>query len=507
MLKDVTVPEVAENVEEGKVIGLLVSPGDRVEQDQSLIELETDQAVVAIPSPVAGVLKEFTVGEGDSLAVGAVFARVDTDGAGGAEAVGREEEAEAAPAQETGPEPAPEPEPARKPETRRQAEAEQQPEATRKPEDRREPEPERKPETERKPEPARQTTPARAAIPTPADDVGAPASPAVRRLARELGVDIGDVTGTGPRGRITQDDVREHVRRLLHGEPAAAPAARSGVTPATREASAGAPAAARPAADAGAAKAPDGDSPADDALPDFTRWGPVTVEELPTVRRLTGEVMTRAWTTIPMVTQRDRADVTELERFRKQWNGRRGENDAKLTMTAILLKICAAALREFPRFNSSVDWPRRELVVKDYVNIGVAVDTDRGLLVPVVREPDRKGVAELAAELADLAARTRSKKVSPDELDGGNFTISNLGGIGGTSFDPIVYPPQVAILGVDAAAQEAVWRDGAFAPRLRVPLSLTYDHRVIDGAEGARFLRWICEALEQPLLLSMGGGA
>jgi len=415
---EVVIPEISEGVHEGTVVSVLVAEGDLVEEDQSLVELETDKAVVAIPSPVAGRVTGILVGEGDTVAVGAVFLRLDVAGAAAVE-----------------------PPTAGAPPATQEA------------------------RTAGAPSPAAPPSGTAAEHRGPVESASAappsrlvPAAPAARRVARELGVDIASVPGTGPRGRISAADVRAFARREPEA-PAAAP------------------------------------------LPDFTRWGPVEREPLSKVREVTARAMTAAWTTVPQVTQHDRADVTEIEEFRQQHNARRAEGAAKLTMTAILLKVAAVALREFPRFNSSLDWGRRELVFKRYCHIGVAVDTPHGLLVPVIRDVDEKGLEQLSADLAEVAARARERRVHPDELEGGTFTISNLGGIGGTAFTPIVYAPQVAILGVSRASTEPVWRDGEFRPRLVLPLSLTYDHRVIDGADGARFLRWVCEALQHPLML------
>ncbi len=445
MLQEVKVPEVAENVTEGKVVSILVSVGDEIERDQSLLELETEKAVVAIPAPFAGVVHEIKVGEGDTVAVGDVIVVLETDAKAPRAAAAEREAGEAAgrPEPQEAPEPAEEPEP--------------EPEA---------PEPQEEPVPPEEPEPAAAP---RAREPEP--EAAAPASPSVRRLARELGADIHGITGSGPTGRITAQDVRDHVKRIVRS-------AEREVAPAWSEGA---------------------------ELPDFSRWGPTRTEHLSRVREITAEVMTRAWTTIPQVTQRDRADITDLEKFRRSHDRRLAEGAAGLSLTAVLLKVCATALRTFPRFNSSLDVRRKSLIYKEYVDIGVAVDTDRGLLVPVVRGVDGKGIAELSAELAALAAAARNKQIQPQQMEGGNFSISNLGGVGGTGFDPIVYPPQVAILGVSRAATEAVHRDGRFEPRLLLPLALSYDHRVIDGADGARFLRWICAALEQPWLLVMKG--
>lgn len=436
MKQEIRVPEVSDGVTKGKVIGLSVAVGDRVEEDQTLLEMETDKAVVAVPSPFTGRITAILVDEGDEVDVGQVIMAGEPEGA---------EAPAVAPAPTAAPTPAPAPEPA-------PAAAAAPPPAP--------------------PAPAKAAAPAAAALPPPRTEPVAPgevppASPVVRRFARELGVDIHAVRGSGPGGRISEQDVRDFVKAVLAG--GAAPAG------------GGAPA--RP-------------------LPDFAKWGPVTREPLSQVRRITADAMAYAWATAPRVTQDDKADITELEDFRKEHN-RSAAPEAKLTMTAILVKVVAEALRRFPQLNSSLDLAAGELVLKDYVHVGVAVDTPGGLLVPVLRDADRKGVATLAAELNATAAKTRERRISPADMEGGTFTISNLGGIGGTGFTPIVYAPQVAILGVSRAEVEPVWDGEWFEPRLRMPLSLSYDHRVVDGADGARFLRWICEALEQPLLLAM----
>ena len=443
MAQEIRVPEVSDGVTEGTVISLAVAVGDQVEADQTLLEMETDKAVVAIPSPFDGTITEIRVAEGDTVAVGAVI--MSGEPGGGTVAA-----------------PASAPAPAKEPEAV----------------------PDEKPVAD--PEPAQ--APAPVSVPAPAADVDltsvregeqvAPAAPSVRRLARELGVDIYQVQGTGPGGRISEDDVRVFVRdtmqRITGGGPAPLVSAEFPGLHAQRP------------------------------LPDFTKWGGVTQEPLSKVRSITADAMSYAWSTVPMVTQYDKADIFELENFRKEFN-RKADPDRKLTMTAILIKICAAALRAFPQFNSSLDLAHKELILKDYVHIGVAVDTPSGLLVPVIRDADRKGIESLAIELNETAAKTRERRISPADLEGGSFTISNLGGIGGTAFTPIVYAPQVAILGVSRAEMEPVWDGENFHPRLVMPLSLTYDHRVIDGADGARFLRWICQAIEKPINLVMKG--
>jgi pyruvate dehydrogenase E2 component (dihydrolipoamide acetyltransferase) len=291
------------------------------------------------------------------------------------------------------------------------------------------------------------------------------AGPATRRLARELGVDLQQVAGSAPSGRVTEEDVKGFVRRAISAAPEA------------------------PAMPATAAAAP--------ALPDFERWGPVERRPLDSIRRRTAEQMSRAWNLVPHVTQHDVADITELDAFRRQQEG----HGPKLTITAFALKAAAIALQQFPQFNASLDSAAGQLVLKGYYHIGVAVDTDRGLLVPVMRDVDKKSVTDLAQELADTAERTRQKKLMPDDMRGGTFTISNQGGIGGTAFSPIVNWPEVAIMGLSRSRLQPVVRDGQVVPRLMLPLCVSYDHRVIDGADAARFTRRLAELLENPLLM------
>ncbi|MDA0256386.1 MAG: 2-oxo acid dehydrogenase subunit E2, partial [Chloroflexi bacterium] len=303
---------------------------------------------------------------------------------------------------------------------------------------------------------------------------GAPvfAAPSVRTFAREIGVDIREVTGSGPGGRISVDDVKHHARSQPGGGGAAAPAPAGGGT-----------------------------------LPDFAQWGEVERLPMSRVRRTTADTIARSWQS-PHVTLFQKADVTELEALRRRYRERvTRAGGGNLTMVAILLSVCASALKLHPRLNASMDLAAQQIVYKQYVHIGVAVDSERGLLVPVVRDADAKNVTELAAELGALSAKARDGKLGLDEMRGGSFTISNLGGLGTGFFTPILNPPEVAILGVGRATTEAVWdaEAGAFAPRLLLPLSLSFDHRVVDGADGARFLSWVVEALEQPLLLALEG--
>jgi len=446
---EVKLPDIGEGIEQGTVVGVLVKVGDKVEKDQPLVELETDKAVVEVPSTAAGVVSKINVSENQEAAVGSVLVVIDEEGS---------QPASAQP--ETG---------------AASGEASEAIEASEDAEDAA-----RVEELTERSKPPREGPPPAPSAPaqaSPARAAGAegqsglvPAAPSVRRLARELGVDIRQVSGSGVMGRISADDVRA----FAAGGPA--PAAQAAAAPAF-------------------------------TLPDFSRWGETERVPMSGIRKATVRSMSTAWATVPMVTHFDKADVTELEKTRKQYQPMADAAGAKLTPTAILLKVVAGALRKFPDFNASIDVESQEVVYKRYVNIGVAVDTDAGLLVPVVKDADRKNLIELAAELGELAEKARDRKLKPDEMQGGNFSISNLGGIGGHGFTPIVNPPDVAILGVSRSTMEPVWNKetGEFEPRLMMPLALTYDHRLIDGAAAARFLRWVCRALEEPFLLALEG--
>ncbi len=302
----------------------------------------------------------------------------------------------------------------------------------------------------------------------------APASPSVRRLAREIGVDINDVQGSGPGGRISDEDVKEQARRIL-----------SSVGTAT----------ARPA----------GAPAAGVSLPDFSKWGPIDRQPMSNIRRKTAEHLSHAWNTIPHVTQFDKADITPMEELRTKFRKQVEQAGGNLTVTAVLVKVLAAAVKQFPQFNASLDADNGAIIYKKYVNVGVAVDTGFGLLVPVIRNADQKNITQIAVEMHQLSEKARAKKLTLDEMSGGGISISNLGGIGGTYSTPIVNWPEVAILGVSRGIVEPVWRTDKFEPRQLLPLSLSYDHRVIDGADAMRFLRWVVQAIEQPFLLSLLG--
>ena len=458
------IPELGENVAGGDVTRVMVNVGDTIARDQPVVELETDKATIEVPSSVAGVVKEVKVKKGDKVKVGSLVLTLDDAGGNGqkaaAPATAKPAAAPAEPARRSSP---PQPEP----------EAEAAPQQQYAPPQPAKAEPQKVVSMSR-PQKQAEAPPRQTPAQAPPRERGpaAPASPSVRRLAREVGVDINEVQGTGPAGRISLEDVKEHARRILSSVG-------------TSRAS-GRPAAAVP-------------------LPDFTKWGEVERQPMSNIRRKTAENLAHAWNAIPHVTQCDKADITAMEELRRKYRDQVAKEGGNLTVTAMLVKVLATAVQRFPQFNASLDLQSGEILYKKYVNIGVAVDTDRGLLVPVIRDVDRKNIQQIAIEINQAAEKARQKKLSLEEMSGGGMTISNLGGIGGTYFTPIVNWPEVAILGVSRGVMEPVWRNDQFEPRQMLPLSLSYDHRVIDGADAMRFLRWVVEAIEQPFLLSLIG--
>ncbi len=436
---------MGENLNAGDVLDVRVAVGVTVSKGQTLLEIEAEKSTVEVPSPVDGRVTELRVKKGDHVSVGQVLCLIE-DGEAGKESTA------AAPVrtapidsvdESDGPGPAKGADAAHEPKAvAAVAAAAANAPATR---DGHPPSPPPVPE---KREPA-------------TDGKLVAAGPATRRLARELGIDLQSVSGTAPGGRVTEEDVKAYVRQI----------------------------ASAPSGGAGPIQSP--------ALPDFERWGPIERKSFEAVRRRTAEQMSLAWSLIPHVTQHDAADVTDLDAFRREQDGK----GPKLTVTAFALKAAAIALKLFPQFNMSLDSGSGQLVFKGYYHIGVAVDTDRGLLVPVIRDVDKKSVTQLAQELTEIADKARQKKIAADDMRGGTFTITNLGGIGGTGFTPIVNWPQVAILGLSRSRWEAVVRDGQVVPRLMLPLCVSYDHRVIDGADAARFTRRIAEMLEKPMVM------
>jgi len=446
--------ELGENISEGDLVRLMIAPGAKVSEGQPVMELETDKAVVEVPSSVSGVVNEVKVKEGEKIKVGQVIFTLQGGGPSRAETTRPQRQPVEHVSGQHG--------------ARLAFQAAIRAEG--------------KTEEQALPPDQPRSVPASFSMPVQLGKVAGtehrspvPAAPHTRRLAREIGVDIYEVKGTGPGGRISEDDVKAHAKAILSA------------------AAAGAQAPAR----AGHFVAP--------KLPDFAKWGKIERVSMRGVRRKTAEHLAESWNTIPHVTQHDRADITELEQLRARFAPKAEQAGGKMTVTAIALKVCAAALKVFPQFNATIDMEKEEIIYKQYISIGVAADTDRGLLVPVIRDVDKKNIVELAVELSQLSQKAREKKITLADMEGGTFTITNLGGIGGTAFTPIVNHPEVAILGLSRSRMEPEWIGGKFEPRLILPLSLSYDHRLIDGADAARFLRWIAEAFEQPFLLSVQG--
>jgi pyruvate dehydrogenase E2 component (dihydrolipoamide acetyltransferase) len=432
------------------VIDVLVKPGDAVKVDDPLVTLESDKATMDVPSPAAGTVREVRVQVGSRVSEGSLVLILEA-------AEGAPARAAAPPQPAASPSPAPAPPaappvtapaaPAAAPQTGAAAQS---------------------PPLAPPPSPA---SPATGTSPPTAGKAGPDrrvlhASPSVRRFARELGVDLSQVAGSGPRGRILREDVQGFVKQVMSGTAPVGAGGGAGL----------------------------------DLLPwpriDFARFGPVETRPLSRIQKIAGANLARNWVMIPHVTQFEEADVTELESFRTRLNGENGGPGVKVTLLAFLVKACVAALKRFPELNASLDGD--SLVLKRYFHIGFAADTPNGLVVPVVREADRKGVVEIARELAELAARAREGKLAAADLQGGSFSISSLGGIGGTAFTPIINAPEVAILGVSRTSTRPLWDGGQFAPRLMLPLSLSYDHRVVDGALAARFTTHLARLLADP---------
>ncbi len=431
---EVFVPDIGD-FEDVEVIEVLVSEGDHINEEDSLITVESDKATMEIPSSHSGTVAKVKVNIGDRVAEGSLVLLLDADSAA-------------------------EPAAATEPETPA-AEAQQkaQPEPTQK---------------KTQPAPAKKAVPP-AHRPPPAINVDhenfkrAHASPAIRKFARELGVDLGKVSGTGHNERILRENVLDYVKQALR-EPAGGGSA-LGVEP----------------------------------MPDidFSQWGEIETTKLSKINILTGKFLHRNWVNIPHVTQFDEADITELEAFRKQSNQEFADKGIKFTLLSFIMKAVVAGLKEYPRFNSSLDASGDSLVLKKYFHIGIAVATPDGLVVPVIRDVDQKSLTDLAGELREVSKKARDKKLKPSDMQGGCFTISSLGGIGGTSFTPIVNAPEVAILGVSRSKIQPQWNGSEFEPRLMCPLSLSYDHRVIDGAEGAAFSSFLSRVLSDVRYLLM----
>ena len=421
MSKEILIPDIGD-FDSVEVIEVLVAVGDTVAAEDSIITVESDKASMEIPAPEAGVIKELKVSIGDNVSEGGLMMIIEPAGDAPAETV-----AEKAPAA---------------------------------------PEPVAEKAVEAAPVAAKKVPAPVAKKPSPTANINeesfskAYASPAIRKFARELGVDLGSVEGSGRKARITKEDVKGFVKKVMSQ---------------------------------GGAKGGLGVAPMPEI--DFSQWGDIETQPLTKINKLTGEFLHRNWVTIPHVTQFDEADITDLEAFRKSMVAEYKDAGVKITMLVFLMKAVVSALKAYPRFNSSLDASGENLIVKNYYNIGIAVATKDGLVVPVVRDVDRKSLVELAAELGEISVKARDKKLKPSDMQGGCFTISSLGGIGGTKFTPIVNAPEVAILGASRSKMQPVWNGTEFEPRLVLPLSLSYDHRVIDGADGARFTTFLSRVL------------
>ena len=434
-------PELGENITQAHITKVMVKSGDIISEDSVVLEIETDKATVEVPAELSGKVIEVFFKDGDTAKVGDMIFTVE---------FGTSTEKIEAPKSES-----PKTEPVK--EGNREVKSEYskpEPQATK-----------AEPKTE-----MQASRPQRSDL---AVNI-APASPSVRRFAREIGIDIHQVNGTGPGGRISIEDVKAFTKSINEN-----------ISKGT----------------VGGSFVGVGRQP----LPDFSKYGEIEKTAMSNVRKKTAEHLSYAWATIPHVTQFDKADITELEELRKKFSKNVEASGGKLTVTAILLKVIASALKVYPQFNAAVDMEEKEIIFKKYYNVGIAVDTEKGLIVPVIKNVDKKNIVQLSVELKELSERARTKKIIIEEMQGGNFSISNLGGIGGTYFTPIVNSPEVAILGVSRSAIESVYKEGEFIPRLMMPLSLSYDHRVIDGADAIKFLRWVIEALENPFLLSLEG--
>jgi pyruvate dehydrogenase E2 component (dihydrolipoyllysine-residue acetyltransferase) len=418
-IKQVSVPDIG-NFKGVSVIEVSVKAGDKVAAEQPLLSLETDKATMDVPAPFDGVIKEVKIKVGDKVSEGDVIFLMEASG--GAAAAPAAAPAATAPVAAT---PAPAPAPVA----------------------------------------------AAPAAPAAASGGSAHASPSIRRFARELGVNLPLVKGSGEKGRVTKDDVQNFVKQSLAQPGTASGGALPGLLP-----------------------WPD---------VDFAKFGEVEAKPLSRIKKISGANLHRNWVMIPHVTQFEEADISEMEAFRKELGAEYAKQNIKITPLAFMLKACAITLKHFPDFNASLDASGENLILKKYIHIGVAVDTPDGLMVPVIRDVDQKGIVQLAKELGEVSARARDKKITAADMQGGCFTISSLGGIGGTSFTPIINAPEVAILGVSRSSMKPVWKDGEFVPRLMLPLSLSYDHRVIDGAAGARFTTYLAHVLSDMRRLAL----
>ena len=480
-MPDFKLPSLGEDIQEADVLKVLVSEGDTVAIDQPLIEIETEKATLDVPAEAAGTVTKVHVSEGQTINIGQVIVTIDSEAS--AESSNAGEPSDATTAEDDEPAAQEEtPEPDASTEGEDEADEAGPEDEADKPEESDESTESQEPSSEpSEPAPRSEAPAANAGTAEPAERAVF-ASPSLRKFAREIGVDLAAVEGSGPGGRITEDDIKRAARDrstadTVSAPPSATPNAATGPTAGFRD------------------------------LPDFSQWGEVSREPLSRLRRTVARNMTQSWTEIPHVHLQHHADITAMEELRQEFKERAREAGGNLTISVMLLKVVAAALRAHPRVNASYDMEAQELILKDYVHIGVAVDTDRGLVVPKIEHVDEKNIIELSVELNEIAERARENKLTLDEMRGSTFTVTNLGSIGTGYFAPIINWPEIAVLGLGRAERQAVWNAdrGAFEPRLIMPMTLGHDHRVLDGADGARFMAWIVEAIRNPMLMALEG--
>ena len=461
MAVEIKVPQISEGVETAVISEILVSKGDKIEEDQSVISVETDKATAEVPATSGGTIKEIKVSEGDEVNVGDVIIILEDDD-DGEDSEEKEEKETTDKEKDTSKK---KKEDSEKDEDDSDSEENKEDESKSKEKDDEQKEDDEN-DDEKDGDEKKKNKETKSKKDKDTDEASSKevyASPGVRRLARELGVNLKEINGSGESGRITEKDVKEYK-------------------------------------EGGSKKSSSGQA----KLPDFSKWGAVETKPLNSIKKTTAKNVLASWQSIPHVFQFGEADISGVETYIEDHNEKVEKAGGKLTLTAILTKIVATALHKFPTFNASIDMDKEEMILKKYVNINIAVATEDGLLVPVIKNADQKSIKDLSVEISEIAEKAREQKLSKEDMEGGNFSISNLGGIGGTNFTPIVYHPQVAILGISRATTKPVYIDGKFEPRSILPLSLSYDHRLIDGADGAGFMNWLVKALEDPYEALLG---
>jgi pyruvate dehydrogenase E2 component (dihydrolipoamide acetyltransferase) len=461
MAKEIKVPQISEGVETAVISEILVSKGDKIEEDQSVISVETDKATAEVPATSGGTIKEIKVSEGDEVNVGDVIIILEDDD-DDEDSEEKEEKETTDKEKDTSKK---KKEDSEKDEDDSDSEENKEDESKSKEKDDEQKEDDEN-DDEKDGDEKKKNKETKSKKDKDTDEASSKevyASPGVRRLARELGVNLKEINGSGESGRITEKDVKEYK-------------------------------------EGGSKKSSSGQA----KLPDFSKWGAVETKPLNSIKKTTAKNVLASWQSIPHVFQFGEADISGVETYIEDHNEKVEKAGGKLTLTAILTKIVATALHKFPTFNASIDMDKEEMILKKYVNINIAVATEEGLLVPVIKNADQKSIKDLSVEISEIAEKAREQKLSKEDMEGGNFSISNLGGIGGTNFTPIVYHPQVAILGISRATTKPVYIDGKFEPRSILPLSLSYDHRLIDGADGAAFMNWLVKALEDPYEALLG---